>query len=75
MIIVPIMIQFIIPYPYSLITIMTLNLFLLFFIRKNMKSMVSGMLGTKTKLVCMKCGKPHNEIKCPSCGSKMRKMG
>ena len=75
MIIIPIMIQFVVPYPYSLMAIMTLNLFLLSFIRKNMKTMVSGILGVKTRLVCMKCGKPHNEIKCPSCGSKMRRLG
>lgn len=75
MIIIPIFMQFVIPYPYSLMAIMTLNLFLLFVMRKNMKGLVSGMLGAKAKLVCMNCGKPHNDTKCPSCGSRMRRLG
>lgn len=27
------------------------------------------------KYFCMKCGKEHNEISCPKCGSKMKRVG
>jgi hypothetical protein len=27
------------------------------------------------KYYCMQCGKEHKEIACPSCGSKMKKIG
>jgi rRNA maturation endonuclease Nob1 len=27
------------------------------------------------KYYCMSCGKEHNKIACPSCGSKMKRVG
>ena len=27
------------------------------------------------KYYCMNCGKDHNDVKCPSCGSKMKRVG
>jgi hypothetical protein len=27
------------------------------------------------KYYCMSCGKEHNEIACPDCGSKMKRVG
>lgn len=27
------------------------------------------------KYYCMNCGKEHNDVKCPSCGSKMKRVG
>jgi hypothetical protein len=27
------------------------------------------------KYYCMSCGKEHNEIACPNCGSKMKRVG
>jgi hypothetical protein len=27
------------------------------------------------KYYCMTCGKEHNEISCPNCGSKMKRVG
>jgi hypothetical protein len=27
------------------------------------------------KYYCMSCGKEHREIKCPNCGSKMKRIG
>ena len=27
------------------------------------------------KYYCMNCGREHNEIACPSCGSKMKRVG
>lgn len=29
----------------------------------------------RVKYFCMKCGKEHNEISCPKCGSKMKRVG
>jgi hypothetical protein len=31
--------------------------------------------GGSLKYYCMSCGKEHREIACPSCGSKMKKVG
>jgi hypothetical protein len=28
----------------------------------------------RVKYFCMKCGKEHNEISCPKCGSKMKRV-
>ena len=30
---------------------------------------------TPIKYYCMSCGKEHKEIACPSCGSKMKRVG
>ena len=29
----------------------------------------------RVKYFCMKCGNEHNEISCPKCGSKMKRVG
>jgi hypothetical protein len=29
----------------------------------------------RLKYYCMNCGKEHNDIKCPNCGSKMKRVG
>ena len=38
-------------------------------------SSVSGNQSRQLKYYCMNCGKEHNEIACPNCGSKMKKVG
>jgi hypothetical protein len=45
------------------------NLFGLF------SSSVSGNQSRTLKYYCMNCGKEHNEIACPDCGSKMKRVG
>lgn len=35
----------------------------------------SGNQNGQLKYYCMNCGKEHNEIACPNCGSKMKKVG
>jgi hypothetical protein len=35
----------------------------------------SGDSYRRVKYFCMKCGKEHNEISCPNCGSKMKRVG
>ncbi|MFZ1877908.1 MAG: hypothetical protein WAU25_12835 [Nitrososphaeraceae archaeon] len=31
--------------------------------------------GTQVKYFCMSCGNEHKEISCPTCGSKMKRVG
>jgi rRNA maturation endonuclease Nob1 len=38
-------------------------------------SSISGNQSRQLKYYCMNCGKEHNEIACPNCGSKMKKVG
>jgi hypothetical protein len=38
-------------------------------------SSISYNQSKQLKYYCMNCGKEHNEIACPNCGSKMRKVG
>jgi hypothetical protein len=35
----------------------------------------SNNQGRSLKYYCMSCGKEHNEIACPYCGSKMKRVG
>jgi rRNA maturation endonuclease Nob1 len=35
----------------------------------------SGDQTRTLKYYCMSCGKEHNEIACPKCGSKMKRVG
>ncbi|MGA7543957.1 MAG: hypothetical protein WBW34_12925 [Nitrososphaeraceae archaeon] len=35
----------------------------------------SGDQNRPLKYYCMSCGKEHNEIACPDCGSKMKRVG
>jgi hypothetical protein len=37
-------------------------------------SMISNQL-RPLKYYCMNCGNEHNEIACPNCGSKMKRVG
>jgi hypothetical protein len=38
-------------------------------------SMPASNKSTTLKYCCMSCGKEHREIECPSCGSKMKRVG
>ena len=38
-------------------------------------SSISGNQSRQLMYYCMNCGKEHNEIACPNCGSKMKKVG
>jgi rubrerythrin len=35
----------------------------------------SGSGGEKLRYYCMNCGTEHNQLACPKCGSKMKKVG
>jgi hypothetical protein len=45
---------------------------------KDMFSSLQPLMGSNNnqglKYYCMNCGKEHNEIACPSCGSKMKRV-
>ncbi|MGD1837319.1 MAG: hypothetical protein ACPKPY_04590 [Nitrososphaeraceae archaeon] len=73
-------ISIIIPFPYSLPIIMGVFILLSFYIRKRtLKRLgVSGatMFGNNTvNYYCMNCGTKHNQLSCPRCGSKMKRVG
>ncbi len=38
-------------------------------------SIPANRQSTPLKYYCMSCGKEHNEIACPDCGCKMKKVG
>jgi hypothetical protein len=38
-------------------------------------SSLSGNQSRPLKYYCMSCGKEHNKIACPNCGSKMKRVG
>jgi hypothetical protein len=38
-------------------------------------SMSANSQSSPLKYYCMSCGKEHNEIACPDCGSKMKRVG
>ena len=38
-------------------------------------SMSDNSQSRPLKYYCMSCGKEHNEIACPNCGSKMKRVG
>jgi hypothetical protein len=45
---------------------------------KDMLSSLQPSMGRNNqglKYYCMNCGKEHNEVACPNCGSKMKRVG
>lgn len=38
-------------------------------------SLTSGNSHIPLRYYCMSCGKEHNEVVCPNCGSKMKRVG
>ena len=83
-------IVFLLPFPFDLIAIAGLFVFLAYLrSRSEMKRFggtggIRGLFGSLSssgnqnrllKYYCMNCGKEHNEIACPNCGSKMKRVG
>ncbi len=75
-------ISFVVPFPYSLPVIIGAVVVLSLFIRRRMfKKMgysgagMFGGSGSSVRYYCMSCGAKHNEIACPKCGSKMKRIG
>ncbi|HKG29908.1 MAG TPA: hypothetical protein VKA91_01450 [Nitrososphaeraceae archaeon] len=75
-------ISIIIPFPFSLVAIIGVVLLLSFYVRKRMMKRVGfgmgnfSMFGSSSiNYYCMSCGTKHNEVACPKCGSKMKRVG
>jgi len=77
-------ISFIVPFPYSLPIIIGVVIIFGFFMRRRMTARIGGS-GTSmfrssgsrglVRYYCMACSAKHNEIACPKCGSKMKRIG
>jgi len=77
-------ISFVVPFPYSLPIIIGVVIMLSLFVRRKLfkkmgtsgTSMFGGLgSGSGVRYYCMSCGDKHNEIACPKCGSKMKRVG
>ena len=83
---ISILISIILPFPISLVVIIGVFILLIMYIRKIMMKRMStgtgggGIFGSgigseKLKYYCMNCGAQHNQVACPKCGSKMKRVG
>ena len=85
---ISITISILLPFPLSLVTIIGVFILLSFYMRKRMMSRMGvggagGMFGSGSSMFgdnslnyyCMSCGIKHKQAACPSCGSKMKRVG
>ena len=82
---ISIVISIVLPFPISLVVIIGVFILLSMYMRKiMMKRMNTGRVGGffgsgigsgKLKYYCMNCGAQHNQVECPKCGSKMKRVG
>jgi hypothetical protein len=82
---ISIVISIILPFPISLVAIIGIFIFLSMYMRKIMMKRMgagkglgifgSGIDAAKLKYYCMNCGAQHNQLVCPKCGSKMKRVG
>jgi hypothetical protein len=84
-----IVLVFALPFPYDLASVLGLFILINFLRGRSILKKYRGTGGIKDlfgslsgnnqsmslKYYCMNCGKEHREIACPSCGSKMKKIG
>lgn len=79
------------PFPISLVAIVGVFLVLGYFMRSNTMRKIgmrsrdrSGIFGSinhsasgdrTLKYYCLSCGTQHNQVECPKCGSKMKRVG
>jgi hypothetical protein len=75
-------ISFVVPFPFSFIAVIGAVLLLSSYIRKHQLgkmglsgSSMFGGRGGYNKYYCMNCGTQHNQLECPKCGSKMKRVG
>jgi hypothetical protein len=81
---ISIAISIILPFPVSLVVIVAIFILLSMYMRKiTMKKMgrgtggifSSGIGSGNLKYYCINCGAQHNQVACPKCGSKMKRVG
>jgi len=72
------------PFPFSIPIAIASFLFIIIYLRKKVVERINsraGMFGRSNdtnqslNYYCMACGTVHNEIACPKCGSKMKRVG
>ncbi|MFB5600662.1 MAG: hypothetical protein ACE5SW_10595 [Nitrososphaeraceae archaeon] len=73
-------ISLIVPFPYSLIVIVFVILIISFYVRRRQMAKFrvenfSMFNSNKVNYFCMVCGMKHNNMMCPKCGSKMKRIG
>ena len=73
-------ISIIVPFPYSLIVIVSIVLILSIYIRRREMARFkvdnfSIFDSNKVNYYCMMCDTKHNNLMCPKCGSKMKRIG
>lgn len=73
-------ISIIVPFPYSLIVIVSIVLILSLYIRRREMARFkidnfSMFDSNKVNYYCMMCDTKHNNLMCPKCGSKMKRIG
>jgi hypothetical protein len=77
-------ISVILPFPISLIVIIPVFILLSIYLRKIMIRRIGagkglgifnpGIGSGKLKYFCMSCGTQHDQLACPKCGSKMKRV-
>jgi Zn finger protein HypA/HybF involved in hydrogenase expression len=82
---ISIAVSIVLPFPISLVAIIGIFVFLSMYMRKIMMKrtgagkglgIFNASLGSgKLKYYCMTCGAQHNQLACPKCGSKMKRVG
>lgn len=86
---ISIMISMLIPFPISLVAVVGTFLLLNFYLRRRMIARMGSVKGTimggmfsptstdggSLKYYCMSCGMQHKQAACPTCGSKMKRIG
>jgi hypothetical protein len=85
-----IILVFLLPFPLDFISVLGLLILVNFLRGRSVMKRYGGMGRIKdmfgslssdssqysrVKYYCMSCGKEHNDVACPSCGSKMKKVG
>jgi len=78
-------ISIILPFPVSLVVIISVFILLSTYLRKIMIRRIGagkglgilnpGIGSGKVKYYCMSCETQHNQLACPRCGSKMKRVG
>jgi hypothetical protein len=77
------------PFPYDFVSVLGIFILINFFRARNMMKRYGGNGGlrdlfsslssssnrnNRVKYYCMSCGREHNDIACPNCGSKMKRI-
>ena len=79
---VGVVISYIIPFPFSFLTILGTVILITIYAREKVLSIIDLGISLATKFGksrliyhCMTCGTQHRKIVCPTCGSRIKKVG